>query len=50
MKAKQPLLLKNINVQGPEFVEITDSSDDDDETSTMQQIQTGIQVYIHTYI
>lgn len=40
MKAKQPLLLKNINVQGPEFVEITDSSDDDDETSTMQQIQT----------
>ncbi|XP_011202233.3 histone-lysine N-methyltransferase eggless [Bactrocera dorsalis] len=40
LKAKQPLLLKNINVQGPEFVEITDSSDDDDETSTTQQIQT----------
>ncbi|CAD7014873.1 histone-lysine N-methyltransferase eggless [Ceratitis capitata] len=41
LKAKQPLLLKNITVQGPEFVEITDSSDDDEETSKTQQIQTG---------
>uniref|UniRef100_A0A0A1XE45 Histone-lysine N-methyltransferase eggless n=1 Tax=Zeugodacus cucurbitae TaxID=28588 RepID=A0A0A1XE45_ZEUCU len=41
LKAKQPLLLKSINIQGPEFVEITDSSDDDEETSTTQEIQTA---------
>lgn len=41
LKAKQPLLLKNINIQRPEFVEITDSSDEDEETSTTQQIQTA---------
>ncbi|XP_054737558.1 histone-lysine N-methyltransferase eggless isoform X1 [Anastrepha obliqua] len=37
LKTKQPLLLKNITVQGPEFVEITDSSEDEEEAHTTTQ-------------